>query len=409
MKHLKRFNEDIKIPIFDERSKDLAPKSLEIITSNGHYTLELCDFYVAGNSHLLNIVYHHNPSEESGDVTSDGEPDYLCFDIRFTRDDNGMRTLCDITYGDNMVCEFTITPDNKITLGHYNGIGSISDPDTHFAFTDESLSEIVKFFNRFSHGINLTVKDFDFLDNRKDSYKYPNKGKSIPITGSIKLNPLPLGEKMIFIDNAKSKDEVYSKNVCTYLDLRGIEYVKVGDFNDLKRLGDQNIVGVISGGSTFNLDDSDCDEKVKLNSSILKLFKVPFLGICFGTQALCKLYGGSVEKNDKEVFDKVKLDEFDEDCPLFSGCSLDKLQVSFDHNYKISECPKDFKVIAKSGEGISGIQKDNKFGLMFHPEDIASTHDILDNFIGLCNKTRNHKDLVMSGKFESIKRFKNFK
>jgi anthranilate/para-aminobenzoate synthase component II len=405
MKYIKTF-ESYKIPIFDEKAKSLAPKSLDIITYTGHYKMELTDFYVAGNSHLINMVYHHNTVEETGTVTADGEPDYLCFDIRFTRNEQGMNILCDITYGDNMESEFKITPNSKVIIGHYNGIGSVADPDTSFAFTDESLEEIVKFFNRFGNGINLTVKDFHFLDNDKNSYKYPNKGKSMPVLGSLKLTPLPLGDKILLIDNCRQKDELYTKNITTYLDLRGIDYIVAGDLNDLKRMGNEKIVGIISSGSNYHLSESECEEKIKLNSRCMSLYKVPFLGICFGMQVLSKLYNTDVIEGGKEVYDKKKLDEYDQNSVIFKSCDLDKLQVSFDYKDILSGCPKNFKIIAKSGETICGIENGDKFGVLFHPEDIPSNHIILDNFIEICSSAMNHSDFVSSGKFESIKRFK---
>ena len=79
------------------------------------------------------------------DVSKDGEPDLLEFDIHFVRNDKGIKLLVNISYGDNMACEFTIETPNKINVGHYTGIGSIYDPKTHWGFKDETILDLVEF------------------------------------------------------------------------------------------------------------------------------------------------------------------------------------------------------------------------------------------------------------------------
>lgn len=399
MKYLKTF-ENYKIPIYLQSAKNLAPNVLEIITSTGHFSLELSDFYVNGNSNWLNMVYHHNTAEETDDVEADGEPDYLCFDIRFTKNEVGLNILCDITYGDKMVSEFKIDPTGLVTVGYYNGLGSHTDPDEHFAFVDKSLEEFVKFLNRFSSSYNLTTNDFTFLDNKKDSFKFPDKGKSMPTNGSIKLEPLSENEVILVIDNSKSQGEIYARNIRKYLEMRGIEFINCADESDFKFIKNKKVLGVISTGSTFRINNDESYDKVNLNKMALNL-SVPFLGTCFGFQALSKIFGVKCTHGDKEVFDKILLDEWDKNSSIFKNINLDKLKVSFDYNDTVTECPSGFNIIAKCEGEIVGIEKDNKiFGLLFHPEDLASTHLILDNFIEICKGGKNHRDIVFSGKFE---------
>lgn len=402
MKYLKTF-ENHKIPIYSKIAKDLAPKNMEIITTTGHYNLELCDFYVNGNTNWLNMVYHQSTAEEIGDVEADGEPDYLSFDIRFTKNEIGMNIFCDITYGDKMVSEFKIDPNGNVKIGHYNGLGSHTDPDEHFAFVDDSLQEFVKFLNRFSNKYELSNNDFTFLDNNKNSYKFPEKGKYMPTNGSIKLEPLSENEIILVIDNSKSHDEIYARNIRKYLEMRGIEFINCSDENDLKKIGSKKVLGIISTGSSFRINLNESNEKIKLNRKAMNL-SVPFLGTCFGFQALARIFGGKIRQGYKEIFDKILLDEWDKNTPIFKNINLDKLKVSFDYHDTISECPTDFNIIAKSEGKIVGIEKDNKiFGLLFHPEDIASTHIIIDNFIEVCKGGKNHRDIVFSGKFEQKK------
>ena len=124
----------------------------------------------------IQISYYQNTAED-GNVTKDGEPDYLCFDITLVKDNDGterspdtLKLNVDISYGDNMASSFSIEKPNKVTLSHYTGIGSKYDPETKFAFTDESLKSLVDFFNKF--GYELSVEDFKFLDNEDKSFKY---------------------------------------------------------------------------------------------------------------------------------------------------------------------------------------------------------------------------------------------
>ena len=57
-----------------------------------------------------------------------------------------------------------------INVTHYNGINSLHDPKTKFAFDDESLNQLIDFFNRF--GFETTLDDFKFLDKELDNYEY---------------------------------------------------------------------------------------------------------------------------------------------------------------------------------------------------------------------------------------------
>ena len=71
MKYLKRFNEDIKIPIISQDVKKLFPKKLSISTSNGEFELVISDYVI--NLPKINTAYHHFTPEKTGDALSDGE------------------------------------------------------------------------------------------------------------------------------------------------------------------------------------------------------------------------------------------------------------------------------------------------------------------------------------------------
>jgi lysozyme family protein len=161
-----------------EKWKKFLPKELKIITSNGDFILKHNYPNTVIDHHTLNVVYSHNTMEDNdGDALADGEPDNLEFDIYITKENDGTKSTTkklklnvDITYGDAMVSEFTISPPNKIKVGHYTSVHSKYDSETMFAFSDDSIKKLVDFFNRFSDEYKLTTKDFNFLDKDPNSY-----------------------------------------------------------------------------------------------------------------------------------------------------------------------------------------------------------------------------------------------
>jgi GMP synthase-like glutamine amidotransferase len=176
-RYIKMYEDFGRISTFDQNIKDLLPEEIYIETTYGKHTLKKKDIMLNGD--LIQITYYQNtPEENGGDVTADGEPDYLCFDIYTIKENNGgesngdnLRLNIDITYGDAMIYSFTIEAPNKVEPHHYTGIGSMHEKETKFHFEDETLEELIKFFNRFSDKYNLTKDHFKFLDSDPNSYK----------------------------------------------------------------------------------------------------------------------------------------------------------------------------------------------------------------------------------------------
>ena len=159
---------DIKRLNFDQSLTDLN-------SENRIYTLKKNDCTI--DKDLVQFNYYQNTIDEPEDVVNDGEPDLLGFDINFVKNERGIKLLVDITYGDNMAYEFSIETPNKINIIHYTGKGSIYDSETHWGFCDESVKDLVKFFNAFNHGINITDEDLNFLDSDKNSYQHDVQDK----------------------------------------------------------------------------------------------------------------------------------------------------------------------------------------------------------------------------------------
>ena len=169
MKYLKLYEDfNRRISTFDQDIKSLLPEEVCIETTYGKYTLKKKDIMLNGD--LIQITYYQNtPKENDGDVSVDGEPDYLCIDIHTIKENNGsesngdsLRLNIDITYGDAMIFSFTINEPNQVEPHHYTGIGSMHEKETKFHFEDETLEELITFFNRFSDKYELTKDDFIF-------------------------------------------------------------------------------------------------------------------------------------------------------------------------------------------------------------------------------------------------------
>ena len=176
-RYIKMYEDFGRISTFDQDIKSFLPEEINIETTYGKHTLKKSDVMLNGD--LIQITYYQNTPEENDDnVTADGEPDYLCFDIHTIKENDGseangdnLRLNIDMTYGDAMVSEFTIEAPNKGVPHHYTGANSLYDPKFVFGFDDKSLQAFVDFFNRFSDNYNLTKDDFKFLDKDPNSYK----------------------------------------------------------------------------------------------------------------------------------------------------------------------------------------------------------------------------------------------
>jgi len=166
MRHLIRFNESINI--YDIDWHNIAPKELTTI-KDGRKT----------KFRLGNIMKHFDMIQISYDTNGGeiwGVPDTLEFDLYFVKPggklNKDIRVDIDITYGDLVASEFSITTPDVVNVIQYTSYHSKFDPsNTVFAFDEESLKSIIDFFNKFNT-INVRREQFNFLDEDPNSY-YP--------------------------------------------------------------------------------------------------------------------------------------------------------------------------------------------------------------------------------------------
>jgi hypothetical protein len=160
------------VPVFSTNIKDLLPRVINLKNSNGEYKLELTDCQMVPPK--IQVVYHQDTD------STNGEPDYFCMDIHIVNEDGKYCLNIDMTYGDAMMFEFRVVPPNDVDVYHYNGYDSKFDPEYEFSLTDESIGDLIDLIHQFDFGFSLTRDKFNFLDGRKDSFKfekisYPNR------------------------------------------------------------------------------------------------------------------------------------------------------------------------------------------------------------------------------------------
>ena len=401
MRHLKIFNESEGVSIFSQEIKNFFPDKIYISTTHGDWELDKNDLMLNGD--LIQMAYYHNPSKESNDALSDGEPAYLEFDIHIDRNERGIKLLVDITYGDSMVSEFSIEAPNKINVIHYTGINSKYDPETYFGFTDETINDLVNLFNSFNHGLELSSDDFKFIDKDPNNYKYThntdhlyNDDSDLVEFGNSTKESI-LNDIILVINNSKPPENKYLYKVLKYLDVRGNEYKVASSPEDvIKHNQNYNITGALSTGSDYRVNDGD-----ELNSTALSELKCPILAMCFGYQSMAKFYGSNINSGEENC-GLFNLSDYDNSHFLFKGVDLSKQKVSFCFHDYPNSVPQGFEVIAMLGDITAGISSKNRYGLLFHPEELESTYVILDNFVNSCKVNK-------GSEMKYLQTFENFK
>ena len=403
IRHIKKYNEITNsTSIFSQEIKNFFPDKIYLSTTDGDWELDKKDIMLNGD--LIQMAYYQNTPEESGDVLSDGEPDFLEFDIHIDKNERGIKLLVDITYGDSMVCEFSIEAPNKINVIHYTGINSKYDPETHFGFNDETINDLVKLFNSFNHGLKLSSDDFKFIDKDLDSYKhdinnsdhlYNDDSDLISFGNSMKESIS--NDIILVINNSKPPENKYLPKVLKYLDIRGLEYKIASSSDDvIKYNKNYNIIGALSTGSDYRVKDGD-----EVSSTALSELKCPILSMCFGYQSMSKFYGSNIDSGE-EKSGLFNLSDYDESHFLFNGIDLSQQKVSFCFHDYPSDVPSGFEVIAMLDDVIAGVSSKDRYGLLFHPEELESTYIILDNFLNTCKVNK-------GSEMKYLQTFENFK
>ncbi|WP_413854128.1 glutamine-hydrolyzing GMP synthase [Candidatus Ruminimicrobium bovinum] len=136
---------------------------------------------------------------------------------------------------------------------------------------------------------------------------------------------------------------------------------------------------ILSGGpaSVYEKDAPKPDNKVwQLN--------VPVLGICYGMQLIAQQLGGKVQHSKNREYGLADI-QIKTKSLLFAGLKT-KMPVWMSHGDKLTNLPKNFKIVASSKNCPNAAIVNNEgtiYGVQFHPEVHHSPFgkQILDNFL----------------------------
>ena len=148
-------------------------------------------------------------------------------------------------------------------------------------------------------------------------------------------------------------------------------------FEEVQKLKPKGII--LSGGPMSVYDDS----APSIDSRIFNL-KVPFLGLCYGLQLICKNFGGTVEPAANREYGKSIL-RVNDNSDILNGVE-DASIVWMSHGDYLSELPRGFKIVGESDHSpICAISNQSRkiYGLQFHPEVVHTEkgEKIINNFL----------------------------
>jgi GMP synthase (glutamine-hydrolysing) len=127
---------------------------------------------------------------------------------------------------------------------------------------------------------------------------------------------------------------------------------------------------VLSGGSLFELSNNE--DKFSREINLVKNYKKPIIGICFGFEIIVTAFGGKLKKLEQKQTGLKEIDILDKD---FYNKS--QIIVSENHQWGVDILPGVFEVLAKSESGPEIIKHRSLpiYGFQFHPENMLDKSD----------------------------------
>ncbi len=148
----------------------------------------------------------------------------------------------------------------------------------------------------------------------------------------------------------------------------------------LEKILEYKPIGIIFTGGPSTVTDEDapmCDTR---------LFDagIPILGICYGSQLMGSMLGGSVKRAEHREYGKTDI-RYNTQSPLFKGLDEDSV-CWMSHTYYVDNPPKGFDIVASTRSCEVAAFSDEKrglYGVQFHPEVVHTRcgNDILRNFL----------------------------
>lgn len=149
---------------------------------------------------------------------------------------------------------------------------------------------------------------------------------------------------------------------------------------DIEKIKDKNPVGIILTGGPNSVYEDGAPSYTK------ELFElnVPILGICYGSQLMCHILGGSVSTADVSEYGKTEVN-CDTHSLLFDG--IDNKSICWmSHTDSMKKAPDGFKITASTDVcPIAAMENADKklYAVQFHPEVEHTQYgrEILHNFL----------------------------
>lgn len=204
----------------------------------------------------------------------------------------------------------------------------------------------------------------------------------------------------LLVDNTTNlNNAIMTPLIIEYFKKKKIKLIVTSDKKILEtKVLDKNLKGIILSGGPILLSDLTLLKDYILNLTIIiKYPTVPILGICFGFQIISMVYGGYIdklEKNKMDLFEEINI--INKDSLLYHNFKKEKINVYQYHNDYIKEIPSDFEITAlDNNKIIQSIENKEKmrFGTQFHPENTDDGKLILNNFILFCENIFSKKKI----------------
>lgn len=166
----------------------------------------------------------------------------------------------------------------------------------------------------------------------------------------------------------------------------------------IREVQQDDVDGVFLSGSSMNLSQPNTIQILKKNTStLLRLGRIPVLGICFGMQLICTLYGGKVARLVDPVEEVLSL-SVKPGSVLFKRMRVNT-KVTLSHQDYVCSLPLDFKSFSEYKGRHMVVENETlfRFGVQFHPERTVpgETECVLRNFLDFTAlvKPRVYRDL----------------
>lgn len=181
----------------------------------------------------------------------------------------------------------------------------------------------------------------------------------------------------------------YSQLIARRVREMGVYAEVVPFYEKIEKILERKPKGIILSGGPASVyeDDAPMLEKSFFDHGI------PVLGLCYGMQLVTTLFGGRVEKAEKQEFGKAELIIEENLKGIFDDVSNNS-KVWMSHGDHVIELGNDFKSIAKTDSCIAAVVNESKqiYAFQFHPEVTHSEYGnvMLSNFVlNVCKCEKN--------------------